>query len=171
MIQTDPAVVQQLHHLVTTQTIATVALAIVALSALGVAVAAVLAIRKAMGLIDRTSGQLAPKLDPLLASANRIAADAETIASTVKTRVDDVLGTVEDLSGRLKSGAQAVEERVKQFGTVVDVVQSEAEDLLLDAASTARGVHTAARMLRGGKPQDLPPDAPDYDVEDDVITD
>ena len=39
---------------------------------------------------------------------------------------------------------------MRRFGAVVDVVQTETEELLLDAASTARGVHTAATMIRDG---------------------
>jgi hypothetical protein len=37
---------------------------------------------------------------------------------------------------------------VRQFGAVLDVVQAEAEEVLLDAAATAHGVHSAARALR-----------------------
>ncbi|MGQ0560672.1 MAG: hypothetical protein ACT443_02210, partial [Gemmatimonadota bacterium] len=53
----------------------------------------------------------------------------------------------------------SVEERVKQFGAVVEVVQSEAEEILLDAASTARGVHTASLVLRSGRREQLPDEA------------
>ncbi len=172
IMQADPALVHQLERLVTTQTIIAVALVLVALAAIGAAAAAVLAIRKLTRTFDRTMAQLTPRLDPLLTSASRIAGDAEEIAGSVKGRMDEVLDTIEDLSGRLKSGAQAVEDRVKQFGAVVDVVQSEAEDLLLDAAATARGVHTAAEMLRsGGRTRAEPPADYDDDADDDVFTD
>lgn len=65
--------------------------------------------------------------------------------------VSGLTHTVEDVTGRLRAVVDGVEDRVKRFGAVVDVVQAEAEELLLDAASTARGVHTTAEMLRSGK--------------------
>jgi hypothetical protein len=59
-----------------------------------------------------------------------------------------MLASLEDITDRLKTGADSVEDRVKRFGVVVDVVQEEAEKLMLDAASAARGVHTASETLR-----------------------
>jgi uncharacterized protein YoxC len=153
LIQSDSAVADQLSRLVTTQVVVAVALVIVALAALGVALGALLGVRKLSGTLDRALTQLNPRLDPLLKSATRIADDAEDVASSVKGRVTDVLATIDDLNGRLKAGAQAVEDRMKKFGAVVNVVQSETEDLLLDAASTAHGVHAAAEVLRAGKPE------------------
>ncbi|HUP89665.1 MAG TPA: hypothetical protein VM100_09950 [Longimicrobiales bacterium] len=64
--------------------------------------------------------------------------------------IGSITGTVEDVNGRLQSAIASVEGRARRFGAVVDVVQTEAEELLLDAASTARGVHAAAEMLRSG---------------------
>jgi hypothetical protein len=119
--------------------------------------------------VDHALTRLNPKLDPLLSSASHIAGDAEDVASSIKGRVTDVLDTIDDLNGRLKAGAQAVEDRMKKFGTVVNVVQAEAEDLLLDAASTAHGVHTAAEVLRTGKRERLLEKTGTDD--DDVFTD
>ncbi|MGQ0561505.1 MAG: hypothetical protein ACT443_06480, partial [Gemmatimonadota bacterium] len=144
LAQVEPAVVQQLEKLVTTQVVVAVALAIIALAVLAVAVGALLAVRKLTGTVDRTLALLTPKVDPILTSVSRISDDAEDVSSAVKHRVKNVLDTLDDLNGRLRAGADSVEERVKQFGAVVEVVQSEAEEILLDAASTARGVHTAS---------------------------
>lgn len=169
MLQSDSAVVDQLSRLVTTQVVVAVALVIVALAALGIAIGALLGVRKLSATVDRALTQVNPRLDPLLRSASRIAEDAEDIASSVKGRVTDVLDTIDDLNDRLKAGAQAVEDRVKKFGVVVNVVQSEAEDLLLDAAATAHGVHTAAEVLREGKRERLVEKTGTGD--DDVFTD
>jgi predicted DNA-binding protein (UPF0278 family) len=169
ILQADPAIVNQLERLATTQVVVAVSVALIALSAFGVALGALLAVRKLISTVDRTVEQFTPKVDPLLVSVSRIAHDAEHVASTFKVRVDDMLDTVEDLNGRLKSGARVVEERVKQFGAVVEVVQSEAEELLLDAASTARGVHTAAEVLRSEKRARLQQGVADSD--EDLFTD
>lgn len=139
VLQSDPAIADQLHRLVTTQILIAIALGIVCLALFGVAVGTLLAIRKVLKAAA-----------PLLDTVNRIGSDAQDITDSAKARVTAVLGTVEDLNLRLRAGVEAVEDRVRQFGTVVDVVQSEAEDMLLDAASTARGVHTASHVLRSG---------------------
>jgi uncharacterized protein YoxC len=156
LLQTDPAVVHELHRLLTTQIIVAISLAIVALATLAVALGVLFTVRK-------VAGTIAPIVD-----------DANQVALSVRARVDTVLGTVDDLSDRLKSGAQAVEDRVRQFGTVVDVVQSEPENLLMDAASTAHGVHAAAARLRTGKRAAEPEtedEDEDYDPEDEVFQD
>lgn len=149
-VQADPAVVEQLEKLITTQIVIATSLLVMGIAVIGVAVAALFAIRKQARLVDRSIAQLQPRLDPILISLARIADDAQDVSGALKYRVDDVLHTVDDLIGRLRDGADAVESRVRQLGTVVDVVQTEAEDLLLDAAATARGVHTASQVLRGG---------------------
>lgn len=130
-IQSDPAVVQQLESLVTTQIIIAISLAIVALAILGVAVGALLAVRKLMGVVDSTM-------------------------NTVTEPVNNLLGTVEDVNARLRIAVDAVEVRVKRFGAVVDVVQTEAEQLMIDATSTARGVQAASQALRSGRRERLP---------------
>ena len=78
---------------------------------------------------------------------------ARKAANAASDSLSKITGTVEDLNKRLRAGVDAVEDRVKRFGAVVDVVQAEAEELLLDAASTAHGVHTTAQMLRGSGEQ------------------
>ncbi|MGQ0813621.1 MAG: hypothetical protein ACT4O1_04070 [Gemmatimonadota bacterium] len=163
-MQADPALVQQLDKLATAQVVIAISLAIVALAILGVAVGALLAARKLTVLLDRTMAQLTPKLDPLLSSASRIADDAQDMSSALKYRLNNVLETVDDINARVKAGADAVEDRVKQFGTVVDVVQSETQEILLDAAATARGVHTASEVLRSGKAERMPKGLADDDV-------
>ena len=169
LMQTDRAIVDQLERLATAQVVVAVSVALIALSAFAVALAALFAVRKVLKTVDRTVEQLTPKVDPLLASATRIAGDAEQLAGNVKRRVEAVLETVEDLNARLKLGATAVESRVKQFGTVVDVVQTEAEEILQDAASTAHGVHAAAEVLRSEKRPRLPEGGDEED--DDLFTD
>lgn len=154
-IQSDPAVADQLGRLVTTQVVVAVALVLIALAVLGVAIGALLAVRKVSATLDRAMTQFGPKVEPLLGSASRIAGEAEDVAASVKGKVTEVLETIDDLNLRLRTGAQAVEDRVRRFGVVANVVQGEAEELLLDAAATAHGVHTAAEVLRSGNRERL----------------
>lgn len=171
-MQSDPALVHQLERLVSIQLVGTVALSVIALAVLGVAATALITLRKAMATMDRTLAQLSPRIDPILTSVSRMADDAEDISSALKHRVNNVMKTVDELNERVLAVADDVELRVKKFGTVADVVQAEAEEILLDAASTARGVHTASQLLRAGEP-DYPPelvdDDEDFDDDEELI--
>lgn len=169
ILQNEPAIVQQLERLATAQIVVAVSVAFIALSVIAVALGLLLAIRKLVKTFDRTMAQINPRIEPLLRSATRIGEDAEDVSRDVKERVSGVLETVDELNERLKTGAQAIEDRFKQFGAVVEVVQSEAEELLLDAASTARGVHTAAEVLRSDKRARL--SQPAEDPDEDLFTD
>ena len=155
-MQSDPVLVQQFERLVSIQLVGAVALSVISLAVLGVAIASLFAIRKLIAQIDRTLGQVVPKFDPLLTSVTRIADDAEDVSSAFKHRVNNLMKTVDELNERFLSVADDVEIRVRKFGTVADVVQAEAEEILLDAASTARGVHTASQVLRGSRVEPLP---------------
>lgn len=150
-VQSDPAVVHQLEKIATAQITVAVLLALMALTMIGIAIGALMEIRRHSRKLDRSLELLAPRLDPILISLARIADDAQDVSGSLKYRIRDVLDTVDDLTGRLREGADSVEKRVRQLGAVVDVVQTETEELLLDAASTARGVHTASQVLRGGR--------------------
>lgn len=160
----DAGLIAEVHRLGTIQVVVAILIGVLALAALGVAAGALIAVRKLSSAVIRNMNQITPKLSPLLASVTRIAGDAEEVADSAKARVGDLLETVDDVNARLRSVTDAVEERVRQFGTVIDVVQSETENILLDAASTARGVHSAAEMLRTGN-RPPPEEADDFDDE------
>ena len=152
---TDPRVLDQLGRIATAQTV----IMIVALLFVLLAIGAALLSYKTMKVLGRTLEsmekvveKLAPRAEPLIDGVTRVAVDASEISDAVRDKVTDFLETVEDLNVKLRSATAAAEERVREFGTVLDVVQNEAQDLLLDAASTAKGVHEAARALRGERP-------------------
>jgi hypothetical protein len=146
-VQTDVAA--ELNRIGDIQMVMAIATAILALFALAIAAAALFAVLKVRKAMERGLDVLPAKTDPIVTAASRI------------------MGNLEDISERLKTGADSVEERVKRFGVVVDVVQEKAEDLLLDAASTAQGVHTAAEVLRDKKRSSLRP--ADRDLDEDVF--
>jgi methyl-accepting chemotaxis protein len=149
-VQAD-AIANQLDRIGDIQMVMAIATSILALFALAIAAAALFAVLKVRKALERGLDSLPSKADPMLAAATRVAENAREVSDTVKVRVRDMLDNLEDITERLKTGADSVEDRVKRFGVVVDVVQEEAEKLMLDAASTARGVHTASERLRARK--------------------
>ncbi len=158
------AIANQLDRIADIQMVMAIATSILALFALALAAAALVAVIKVRKALERGLDLLPAKADPMIAAATRVAENAREVSDTVKVRVRDFMQNLDDISDRLKTGADAVEDRIKRFGVVMDVVQSEAEELLLDAASTARGVHTAAERLRAG--DTIEDEAEDEDFDD-----
>jgi methyl-accepting chemotaxis protein len=165
-VQSD-AVVNQLDRIADIQMAMAIATSILALFAIAIAAAALIAVWKVRKVMERGLDNLPARTEPMLAAVTRVTENAREVSDTVKVRVKDMLDNLEQINDRLKLGADAIEDRVKRFGVVVDVVQTEAEELLLDAASTARGVHTAAEQLRQKRRSRLP--APDLEPDDEVF--
>lgn len=152
-----PEISDQLGRLVLVQTAAAVAVIVVALLVIGVAIATLVALRRAIGImrsVEKTVERLAPRAEPILDHAARIAEDASHISAGVRREFDDVQETVSRASERLRAAAAEAETRIREFSLVLQVVQEEAEEILLETAAAARGLHTTAaalRRVRGGR--------------------
>src|SRR5690606_19089744 len=140
-VQLDTASLQMLERIATAQVIMAVIMVLFGLLAIGGAVFLLLELRSARRLLQSTVDELKPGLAPILDRTLRITSDVSGMTDNIRRRVDDVLFTVEELNRAVRQGGAAAEERVRRFGEVLDVVQAEAEELLLDAAATAHGVH------------------------------
>lgn len=173
MQTTDPAVLDTLQRIATAQVVIAVAVSIIALIALGGALVVIVELRYAHRLVRevrRGINAMKPQLGPLV---NRMKAATDDIAGMTgdaRRRMDDVLHTVEDLHRGVKRAAAATEDRIRRFDAVLDIVQTEAEELMLDAAATAHGLHEAARSLRESPTDQATTDtparvAPDYEEE------
>ncbi|MBI4545908.1 MAG: hypothetical protein HY703_11980 [Gemmatimonadetes bacterium] len=149
-LQAAPAA-QSAATLTWPEVLTALAAATVALVALGFAVAGLLAFRslaRLMRSLNETVKRLGPRAEPLLENASRVASDASRISDSVRHEVVELLKTVEDINQQLRAAAEGAQERVQHFAAVLDVVQEEAEDLFLDAAAAARGLHASTRSLR-----------------------
>jgi hypothetical protein len=149
--QADPVVLDQLRRIANAQIFLSVVAGLFALLAIGAGVLSYKTFQtlaRTLRSVERLIDQLAPHAEPLIDGVARVAADAGEITQAVREKVEDVLETVDDVNVRLRDATDAAEQRVRQFGAVLDVVTAEAEEVLLDAAATAHGVHSAARVLR-----------------------
>lgn len=124
-----------------------------ALAVLGAALAVWLLARKGMKEVEKTRDLLLPHVTPVLSRASSIADDVRTVTAGFRDDADAVHEVVRDILERSRGATDSLEERVRRFGLVLEVVQEQAEALLLDAASTAHGVHAAARALREEEPR------------------
>ena len=151
LAQMDAAALDVLERIAIAQVVMATVMVIIGLIAIGGAIIVLLELRSARRLLrdlTDTVTDLKPRVAPLVDRAIHVTSDVSAVMDNVRRKVDDVLFTVEELNRAAKRGGIAAEERIRRLGAVLDVVQTEAEDLLLDAASSARGVHETARQLR-----------------------
>lgn len=147
----DVRTIDALERIATAQVIIAVVMGLIGLLVIASAVLVMLEFRAVNRLLRNATASLddlKPRLIPLIDRAKTVADDVHGMADNVRRRVDDSLHTLEELRRSVERAGNAAEERVRRFGTVLDVVQSEAEELLLDAAATARGLHETARALQ-----------------------
>jgi methyl-accepting chemotaxis protein len=159
LAQVDPRALQALERIAVAQIVMAAIMALFGLVLLAATVIALLQLRAARRQLVAAANDLKPKLAPLIDRAKEATGDVAGMTDSVRRKVDDILHTVEDLHRAVKRGSEGAEERLRRFTAVLDVVQEETEELLLDAAATAHGMHETARVLREprGRPEVGPP--------------
>lgn len=90
------------------------------------------------------------RADPILERGKAVAENVEFVSMAVRTDVERLTSSVRSLSERLQEASGRMEERIVEFNALMDVVQSEAEDLFVGTAATVRGVRAGAQTLRTG---------------------
>jgi uncharacterized protein YoxC len=148
LAQMDPRAVTALERMAVAQLVMAVIMVLIGLIVAGAALAIFFQLRAATRGLQRQVDELKPRMDPLLDRAREVSSDLAGMTDNVRRKADDVLHTVEQLRRSAERGSTALEERVKRFTTVLDVVQQETEELMLDAAATAHGLQETARVLR-----------------------
>lgn len=88
---------------------------------------------------------------PALQSARKLADDAGAVVARVRSEVDGFADSAKDVRERLGKATKAVEERVRDMETVVDLVQFEVEETALDIAAALRTTRRSTQVLRAMK--------------------
>jgi hypothetical protein len=148
---TSPATADALQRIANTEAIIAVALAVIALILIGASVVGIAMLRRVNTILLGAEVAVAlvkPRVEPIVDALNVMSRDAAALTGAIRGRVDALMRTVDELHAEIRETAADARIRVKQFGAVLDIVQEEAEGLMLDAAATARGVHTTAERLR-----------------------
>jgi uncharacterized protein YoxC len=149
--QADPAILAELQQMSTALVIVAVAAVLFGLMCVGILIAVlrlVHSVTRLTGKIEQQIDQLSPRAAPLIDRVSAVATDARDVTDTVRRRVNELMDTVSSVNQSLRQAAEATEVRVREFGAVVDVVKAEAEEILMDTAATARGIHKTAEVLR-----------------------
>lgn len=150
-IQAAPELSALVDRIAWAQIVMAVGMSILVLAAIAAVVGALLLVRSARRLlkaVERQAERLAPRAVPLLDHASRVAEDARAVSRAFRADAENVHETVGELNQRLRATLDDADERVRQFGAVLQVIQDEIETLLLDAAATARGLHATAERLQ-----------------------
>ncbi len=123
--------------------VSTVVIAVVSVLLLLVALALVLQVKKFLTSLQQ-------HVQPVTDRARVAAENVEYISAVVREDVQTVRTSVSGLSDRLKKASDRMEERVEEFNALMDVVQDEAESVLLDTAAVVRGVRAGAQTMGEG---------------------
>ena len=123
--------------------VSTVVIAVVSVFLLLVALALALQVKKFLTSLQQ-------HVQPVTDRARVAAENVEFISAGVREDVQTVRTSVSGLSDRLKKASGRMEERVEEFNALMDVVQDEAESVLLDTAAVVRGVRAGAQTMGEG---------------------
>lgn len=105
-------------------------------------------------------------LGPVSDRARSISDNVEFITQALRTDVERLNASVKSLTDRLQLASERMEERIEEFNALMEVVQTEAEDLFLDTASTVRGVRAGARSIGSPRADRDPEHEADSDATD-----
>jgi len=125
---------------------------------------AVRQLARASAMLDSARSQLAS--DPAIESLRKTASHIEGIAGAVHEEVERLQGSVAGLSQRIDQAAQRMEERIDDANALLEVVQEEAEGVVLRGIARVRGVRAGFGALRRRAPRtgdggaSDPPDPP-----------
>jgi uncharacterized protein YPO0396 len=93
---------------------------------------------------------------PVTTRAQTLVDNLTYMSAVVREDLERVHDSVASLTARLNQASDRVEERIEEFNALLEVVQSEAEGLFIDTASTVRAVREEARAP--SQPQTRGPD-------------
>jgi methyl-accepting chemotaxis protein len=127
--------------------IATVVLGLLALVAVIALVVLLIQIRAAAFALRDAARKIEDKADPVLERSRAIAQHVEYITGTVRKDVERLNASVKALSDRLQQASDHMEDRIEEFNALMELVQTEAEDVFIDTASTVRGLKAGAHRL------------------------
>ena len=110
---------------------------------------ALVQLRRIHTMVREFTGRVQESLDPILDQGRDAASDVEFITSRLRSDVQRLGDALRLLSERVGSASGRIGRRVEAFDALLEVVQSEAEDLVVASAAAVRGVRAGALSLGG----------------------
>jgi len=137
--------------LITAEAISTIVLTVAVLGVLWALVGVLLQLRRLARSVQDMTKRLEKDAGPVIQRAKGVAENLEFISAAVRTDVQKLNASVAGLNERLREASARMEERIQDFTALVEVLQTEAEELALDTAAAVRGVRAGTRSLAGGE--------------------
>ncbi|MDX1568695.1 MAG: hypothetical protein R3223_12890 [Longimicrobiales bacterium] len=97
--------------------------------------------------IDPLVDRAAKGLDPVLERARSVSENVDYVSHAIRRDVEGLTEALDRIRGRLDQASDRMEERIDEFNALMELVQSEAEEIFLDTAATVRGVRAGSRSL------------------------
>jgi methyl-accepting chemotaxis protein len=109
---------------------------------------------------NRTAADVRRQVTPTAARIQSVADNLTYVTASIREDMERVHESVAKLTGRLNQASNRIEERIEEFNALLEVVQTEAEDLFIDTATTVRAVKAGARSLSRptAEPSSPPPE-------------
>jgi hypothetical protein len=126
---------------------------VVTLLLLGIAVALLGMARALKGAEKNLGGRmqgLADELIPLARNLNQIATQLSEVTAEARIELKRLSGTVTVVDDAVRDAIEAGEDRLAQFGTLLDAVQEEAEATVASATGMVRGMRAGAGAMISG---------------------
>jgi biopolymer transport protein ExbB/TolQ len=127
--------------------VSTVVIAILLAVLVVLTIGAMVQMRRLVILSNRLMADARKHVLPVATRAQTAADNVTYMTAVLREDLERVHGSVASLTARLNQASDRVEERIEEFNALLEVVQSEAEGLFIDTASTVRAVREGARAL------------------------
>jgi hypothetical protein len=99
---------------------------------------------KVWGMLKRTRVDF----EPAIRNVNAMSDTAKALGDKVRANVEELSATVSETNVKVRRATEAAEVRLAELNALAGVVQAEAEDAFVRAASAVRGVQMGTRALR-----------------------
>jgi len=136
--------------LATAEAVSTIVLVVAVLLVLLALMALFLQFRMLTRSVTAVAKRLEKDAGPVMVRAKSVMENMDFISASVRTDVQKVNASVAQLNDRLNQASERMEERIQDFSALVEVLQSEAEELALDTAAAVRGVRAGTKALAEG---------------------
>lgn len=125
-------------------------LLVIALCFLGIALAALFALREGLERgqsLAKEMGELRRELSPLLQAFGRLGKEGADVLDLAKEEVREIVYTTRRFRKDVEKGMQRTQHRLADFEAVVEIVQEEVEETALDLTTALRTVRTGTGMI------------------------
>jgi methyl-accepting chemotaxis protein len=124
--------------------IADVATIVIALAIIAVGFAAIYVALRVRGMMKRMRADF----EPAIRNANAVSDNVKVLSDRVRGNVEELSATVSETNEKVRRATEVAEARLGELNATLGVMQREAEDVFVRAASTVRGVQVGTEALR-----------------------